>query len=1223
MVPRDVELPWQELDLSGYPENDRRDRLAAILADDRARRFRPSCPPLLRFTLIRWSPRSFRLVFTHHHILLDGWSGPLLMRELFTLHRSGGDQTALPYAPPYRQYLQWLRGQDREAARAAWQDALAGLAQPTRLAPESPARDAVAESASARVRLSPELTGTLTVRARAWGITLNTLVQGAWALLLGRVTGSGDVVFGTTVSVRPPELPGSAHMIGLLINTVPVRVRLNPAESVGDFMTRLQREQAALVPYQHLDLTEIQTLSGMPELFDTLTVFENYPVDAEAGAADVDIRVSNAGGPGGESHYPLTLVTVPGQQLTFRFGHRPDVLGIGDVTALTRRFTRLLETVAGEPERRLGTVDLLSDDERRQLVVDTNDTAQAMPTAPIPVLFEAQAARTPGATAVVCDGETLTYAGLNARANRLARHLIARGAGPEGVVALLLPRSVELVVALLAVLKCGAAYLPIDPGYPAEHIRFLLADAAPTCLVTVDAVSRDVCDVATVRLDGGETVCALDAQPGHDVCDADRLVPLRAANPAYVIYTSGTTGVPKGVMVAHVGVVNRLVWMIERYGLCGGDRVLQKTPYGFDVSVWEFFATLLAGAVLVVAPAGEHRDARRMAELIRREGVTVTHFVPSMLRSLLGEAEPERLAGLREVICSGEALPAETVRVFGGRCGAGLHNLYGPTEASIDVTAWQCPPGWVGGVSAPPIGVPIANIRVYVLDGHLRPVPVGVTGELYVAGVGLGRGYLGRFGLTAGRFVACPFGESGGRMYRTGDLVRRCVDGNLEFLGRSDDQVKIRGFRVEPGMAASVLAGQEDVTEAVVIARQDHAGEQQLIAYVVPREEARPRAGELPGVLVRFLRERLPDHLVPAAVVLLDAIPLTRNGKLDRRALPAPDFAGVAGTGTPLSPREELLCGLFAEVLGVPGVGLEEDFFNLGGHSLLATRLVSRVRETLGVDLSVRSVFEAPTVTELARRTGSEHHDDDFDVLLPLRARGSLTPLFCVHPVVGLSWTYARLLAHLDPDRPVYGLQARAISDAAKAPRSIDEMADDYIGSMRRVQPTGPYSLLGWSFGGVVCHAIAAKLQDLGERVDLLVMLDSRVPDGDEPQAPEDEDAMLAEKMKRAGVGEKTLAQYLAQLEPAMRERVLRRERGIARAAVHNNTVLRTFVPGRVEGDVLFFTAGDGYAAAESWQKHVAGRVLNHNIPCEHRDMLTPGPVARLAEIITRHIGGS
>nr|WP_324612799.1 thioesterase domain-containing protein [Streptomyces specialis] len=463
----------------------------------------------------------------------------------------------------------------------------------------------------------------------------------------------------------------------------------------------------------------------------------------------------------------------------------------------------------------------------------------------------------------------------------------------------------------------------------------------------------------------------------------------------------------------------------------------------------------------------------------------------------------------------------------------------------------------------------------------------------------------------------------GERMYRTGDLVRWGADGNLEYLGRSDDQVKIRGHRIEPGEIQAVLAEHEDVTEAVVIARRDHSGDQQLIAYAVPHRDARPKAAVLPGTLTGFLRERLPGPMVPAAMVLLDAIPLTPNGKLDRRALPAPDFAGAAGTGTPLSPREELLCGLFAEVLGLPRVGLTEDFFDLGGHSLLATRLVSRMRETLGVDLSVRSVFEAPTVAELARRTGSEHSGDDFDVLLPLRPKGSLTPLFCVHPVVGLSWTYARLLAHLGSDRPVYGLQARAINDAAKAPESIEAMADDYIEHMRRVRPAGPYALLGWSFGGVVCHAIAAKLQAMGEQVELLVMLDSRVPDGQDPLITEDEDALLTEKMKRAGVGEEALAEYLAQLEPALRDRVLQREQGIARAAVRNNTLLRTFVPGRIEGDLLFFTAGDGSAVAESWREHVAGRVLNHNIPCEHRDMLTPGPVARLAEIITRHIGQS
>ncbi len=1221
VVPATIALPWQESDLSGRDDDERAREWAGILAADRAVPFDPACPPLLRFTLVRTSPAEVRLVMTYHHLLLDGWSIGLLVQELLTLYRAEADghPCALPRVPSYRTYLEWLRGRDRDLARQAWEKALDGVGGPTGLAHGGAARDLVAEPAPLQVELPAELTDRLSELARTRGVTLNSVVQFAWGVLLGRMTGSDDAVFGTTVSLRPPELPGSEHVIGLLINTVPVRVTLTPGESVATALTGFQQAQSALLGHQHLELGEIQRATGTGDLFDTLVVFENYPVPADGTGTGTGtgLRVRNGGGHGGDaSHYPLSLLVLPGRRLTLRFGYRPDAFGPDAVDAVARRFVRILSAVATDPDRPLAEVDVLTPEELHQLLVEDNDTDLDRAPATLPALFEDQVARTPDAPAVMCDGDSVTYAELNARANRLARYLIDRGAGPERLVALLLPRSVELVVALLGILKAGAGYLPIAADLPAERVRLMLADAEPVCVLT--GPPRDLGPTG-IALDLPELAGVLAGYSSANVLDTERRARLDVRNPAYVIYTSGTTGRPKGVVVPHAGVANRLAWMRDRYGFSAGDRVLQKTPYDFDVSVWEFFCTLSAGATLVLAGPDEHRDPVAIAEAIRRDRVTVAHFVPSMLRSFLERGGAGAGAGLRQVFCSGEALPGRLQADFFARVPAPLHNLYGPTEASIDVTARECLPS--DGARTPPIGKPIDNMRVYVLDGRLRPVPQGVPGELYLAGVGLARGYLGRPALTAGRFVACPFG---GRMYRTGDLVRRRPDGDLEFLGRTDDQVKIRGFRVEPGEVETVLAGHDLVAQAVVTAGEDRLGERRLIAYAIPVPDSGLTPDSAPALLRDFLRDRLPDHLVPATVVVLDTVPLSPNGKVDRRALPVPDFAGAAGSGTPRGPVEELLCGLFAEVLGLPRVGVDDDFFALGGHSLLAARLAARVREATGVALSVRQVFEAPTVALMAEHTESgSTPETDFDVLLPLRRGGTRPPLFCVHPVMGLSWVYSRLLANLDPELPVFGLQARTITEADRAPASIEEMADDYVEALRRVQPTGPYSLLGWSFGGVVCHAMAARLQELGERVDLLVMLDSRVPSGALPDPGHDEDSLLAEQMRRAGLDEDALNRYLAGLEPAVRDRMLRRERGIARAAVHNNAVLRTFVPGRIEGDVLFFTAGEGTAVAESWQKHVTGRVLNHNIPCAHRDMLTPQPVARLAELITRHIGGS
>ncbi|MFJ8578286.1 amino acid adenylation domain-containing protein [Micromonospora sp. NPDC093277] len=970
VVPETVEVDWREPDLTGTAPADVDARLTELLAADRAERFDLTRPPLLRFTLVRLPGRRYRLVLTNHHILLDGWSMPVLAGELFALYRTGGRTGALPPVTDARAYPAWRTRQDVPAAEAAWRDALAGLAEPTLVAPAAGERGPVPPAKLLR-EVPAALTEALTGTARAAGVTLNTVVQGAWAVLVGSLTGRDDVVFGATVAGRPAELPGVETMVGLFINTLPVRVRLDPAEPVGALLAGLQERQSVLQPHQHLGLPDIQRLAGHGELFDTLVVFENYPVDPSAlDLAGTGLAVRGVHGLDA-THYPLTLVLVPGDRLGLRLEYRPDLIDETAAGALLERMHRLLADIAAEPSRPVGRLDPTTPDERHQVLVGWNATRHPVDAATLPDLLARQATTTPDAVAVVFDRTSLSFRELDEASNRLARLLIGHGTGPERFVAVAVPRSLELVVALWAVLKAGAAYLPVDPDYPADRIAYLLDDARPALLLTTTATAALG---AGLVLDTDEVRQAVAERSPAALTDADRTGPLRPANPAYMIYTSGSTGRPKGVVVPHAGIVNRLAWMQHEYRLTPADRVLQKTPSGFDVSVWEFFWATIVGATLVVARPEGHKDPAYLAGLIRAERVTTLHFVPSMLAAFLAEPAAAGCTGLRRVICSGEALPADLAERFfatldpAGAHGIGLHNLYGPTEASVDVTYWPCRPG----ERSVPIGAPVWNTRLYVLDGLLRPVPPGVAGELYLAGVQLARGYRGRAGLTAQRFVADPFAAelaatdpsvtAGERMYRTGDVVRWRPDGVLEYVGRTDHQVKIRGFRIELGEIEATLTEHPSVGQCVVLAREDQPGVKRLVAYAVPAAGEQVDA----AVLREHVAARLPEYMVPAAVLALDALPVTANGKLDRAALPAPDFAGVSTDGrAPSTPREELLAGLVAEVLGLPRVAVDDSFFDLGGDSIVSIQLVSRARQA-GLELTPREVFTHKTVAALA-----------------------------------------------------------------------------------------------------------------------------------------------------------------------------------------------------------------------------------------------------------------
>ncbi|MEV6166205.1 amino acid adenylation domain-containing protein [Streptomyces sp. NPDC052052] len=953
LVPAEVTVPWHELDLTGVPAEAQRERIDNFLHTDRLQGFDPAAPPLMRVTLLRLAANRHALVLTSHHIIWDGWSMARALAEVFELYAARGDQSGLTPVAPFRDYLSWLTAQDQDAALDAWIEELAGFEEPTLVAPGTPT--SVTELPARTIALlDEETTARLGAVARSRGLTLNTVVQGAWALLLASLTGQQDVVFGATVSGRPPEVSGVEDMVGMLINTVPVRVRLDPAQPLEDLLADLQRRQAALTPYHHVGLAQIQRRTGLGELFDTSTAFQSVPWDADALRApgletaaltDEDTPVI---------HYPLSLTVYPGASLRLEVNHRPDVVDedrAGDVLAGLRE---LLTTMAQDPGRLVGRLDALSAQRRDQVVQEWNRTATAIAPVTIPEAFAAHVRRAPSAPALVCEGVTWTYAELDGRANQWARALAEAGVRPETRVVIALPRGRDWVTAVLAVLKAGGVFVPVDLAYPPERVRNVLADSGPVCLLTAsDTVwaaepfdgHRVLVDEESFRTD----VAHRSAAP------LDATGPSAAApgNAAYVIYTSGSTGVPKGVEVTHQGIASLVRTQVDSTGLDSGSVVLQFSSPGFDAIVFELCMSLLTGARLVLAPGESRLPGDQLVRLIQDEGVTHAVVVPSVLAAIDVESVPS----LSSLVVAGEALPSELIDRWAPD--HRVYNAYGPTESTICATISR--PLGVG--SDPVIGGPIINTRVYVLDAMLRPVAPGTPGELYIAGSALARGYANRPGLTAERFVACPFGEPGDRMYRTGDVVRWTADGALEFVGRADNQVKIRGFRIELGEVEAAVSRHPSVDRAAVLAREDQPGGKRLVAYVVPVRGATERPD--PEQLRAWVAESLPEYMVPAVVVVLDDLPTTVTGKLDHRALPAPEFGPAEAGRVPRTPREELIRDLFTEVLGLSSVGIDDDFFTLGGDSIASIQLVARARKA-GLGLAPRDVFSARTVAGIA-----------------------------------------------------------------------------------------------------------------------------------------------------------------------------------------------------------------------------------------------------------------
>ncbi|MEV6443363.1 non-ribosomal peptide synthase/polyketide synthase [Amycolatopsis sp. NPDC051716] len=940
-------VPITRHDWRGLSEAEQSAQLERLSAGDAATGLDLTTAPLMRLAIIALTHDRVLLMWTSHHIVLDGWSLAQIFTEVceqyaaLTEHRI----PRVPAHRPFRDYLGWLAAQDVTAAEDHWRGVLSGFAAPTPLPwDRSPAQaHRTRSSRTVRTSLSTEDTTRLREVARRHGLTVNTLVQGAWALLLAHSSGESDVVFGTTVSGRPDDLPGVETMIGMFINTVPTRTSIEGGERVLPWLQRLQDEQNQARRYDFLALGKLRALSDVPpgeNLFDSMVAFENYPFDENAAAqAGVTLREVTALD---ATTFPVTLRAYVDRRLGFELGTDPALFDEETAAAMAARLETLLLGLAENPDRPIARLPWLSAEDRAGL---TADRPPSLPAPTITELFAAQVAAHPDAVALTGDGVSLTYAELNARANRLAHRLIELGAGPERFVALRLPRSPEQVVAILAVLKAGAAYLPIDPATPAERVDRMLADTDPVAVLAPEDV-----DVET----GPETDPPPRCTPDH---------------PAYVIYTSGSTGLPKGVVIPHRNVTRLFAATDARFGFGAEDVWTLFHSYAFDFSVWEIWGPLLHGGRLVVVPHAVSRSPREFLRLLADEGVTVLNQTPSAFYQLVraDEDDPEvgaRLA-LRYVVFGGEALDTRRLAGWFARHGdrtPRLVNMYGITETTVHVTHHDLS----SDVDTPGIiGTALPDLRGYVLDADLNPVPAGVPGELYVAGDGLARGYLGRPGLTAARFVADPFGAPGTRMYRSGDRVSRTREGALRYHGRADQQVKIRGFRIEPGEIEATLLALPEVGSAAVLAREDEPGRKRLVAYVVAATPATPPST---ARLREHLGRSLPDYMVPSAFVMLDELPLTRNGKLDQRALPAPAAAAPesAEFAEPRTETERTVAAVLATTLGLERVGADGNFFELGGDSILSIRFTSALREAFGVEVSPRTVFDHPTVAGLA-----------------------------------------------------------------------------------------------------------------------------------------------------------------------------------------------------------------------------------------------------------------
>ncbi|MHB9105595.1 MAG: non-ribosomal peptide synthetase [Armatimonadota bacterium] len=1088
------------IDMSQFPAEEREQRCMALITADARQPFDLTTGPIVRLSLVRLNPTEHILSLLTHHIVFDGWSSGVLSKEIAALYDAfcQGKASPLPELPvQLADYAcwerDWLLSEQIDSLIAYWTQQLGSdppvLELPTDF-PRPPERSF--NGAKFIYPLPSQLTERLKALSRQEGVTLYMTLLAAFSVLMARYARQEIVHIGTpTAGRRQVEVEG---LLGNFINALVMRVDVSGNPTFRELLRRVREMAVAAYAHQELPFDKLveavhpqRTVNRaplVPVLFQLRSI--NYVPAEVQGVRFEEIEVDN-----GTSKVDLgvDVFDLP-DGLECLFDYCTDLFASETIARMAGHYRVLLESAAASPDLPVMRLPILTPEETRQIVVEWNATERPLPELCAHRLIERQAKKTPAAVAATFRDEALTYGELNRRANQLAHYLRKRGVGPDVPVGICLERSLWMAVGLLGTLKAGGAYLPLDPAYPRERLAFMLDDAQAPVVVTTERLRDSLPDFAGTAVCLDAERAAIEREPVDN--------PEGGTAPdhlAYVIYTSGSTGTPKGVLVTHRGMVNHNLAAVELYGLQPGDRMLQFSSLNFDMAVEEIFPTWIAGATLVFRGENALQSGREFTEWLAREKVTVldlpTAFWHEWVHELAaGTALPP---DVRLVIVGGEKAQAPVYAEWQRLAGKSVRwlNTYGPTETTVIATLYDPaanPAGLREGEELP-IGRPIANTQAFILDAEGQPVPVGVPGELYLGGTGLARGYLHRPELTAERFIAHPFSEApDGRLYRTGDVARWRADGNIEFFGRSDDQLKVRGFRVEPGEIETLLNGHPAVRQSVVIGRTAADGIA-LIAYVVPRED-----GVTAEALRAALKAQLPDYMVPAAFVMLDRLPLTPSGKVDRRALPAPEAAPGAQHVPPRDELEAQLAQIWQAVLGVEAVGVTDDFFELGGHSLLAVRLFSTIERMLGKRLPLASLFQAPTIAHLADLLREEHWAPRWSSLVPIRMTGTRPPFFFVSYAGGSAIKYRQLSELIGSDQPFYGFQEVGLESQEQPHRSIEAMAAHYIREMRSLQPHGPYYLGGHCFGGLVAFEMGLQLRAQGEQVAMVALVEAYGP---------------------------------------------------------------------------------------------------------------------------------
>jgi len=1239
VVSRQAPIAIDLYDLQGLSHADEQQAIEEFLVADRKRDFDLDKPPLQRLALLKTSTEQY-FVWTFHHLLLDGWSSYLILEDLsICLEAIGeGRESILAPSPSFKGYITWLQRQDMTPIESYWRKNLAGIT-PTNIVQHRHGKS-VADIESYKemhVEYPPQRVKEFEGFLRRQRLTLNTLLHGAWAKLLATYSGEKDVTFGSVVSGRSAELPEAESMVGMFINTLPVRVRLQSDETVNEWLKRLQDELAEMRQYEHSPLVNIQQWSGLARntrLFESIIAVETFPVSPSIEKTFGRMRDNQSFM---RTNYPITLTIEPGDRLSLKINWETEYFDTEFIARLLKNFQQLLETMVAEPEQLVRDLSLLTVTERDLVLNQWNETDRSYPSErSIQQCFEAQVEKTPLATVVVFDELSMTYEELNLKANVLAHRLRAFGVGPEVLVGICVTRSLDMVVGLLAILKAGGGYVPLDPEYPKSRLALLLADTQAPVLLTQSEL-MDVlpqCDVQVVYLDQRLEPDEGELHNPANINTADDL--------SYVIYTSGSTGQPKGVQISHRA-VNRTVFNNGYHEFTPKDKVGQAASISFDAATVEIWGPLLTGGALHIISKDTLLSPALLENQIRQQGITFL-FLTVALFNRLAEGAVEVFACLQDVLFGGEICNVALVtKVFKEAPPKRLLHVYGPTESTTFATWYQIKA--VPRGRTVPIGRPLGNTRLYVLDTELNPVPIGVAGELYIAGDGLARGYLNQPELSEECFILDPFSSALGkakenaRMYRTGDLVRYLPDGNLDFIDRIDRQVKIRGFRIELEEIEAVLVCHPQLREVVVLVREDTPGNKLLVAYFVPMNMLTAPTVE---TLRNFLQEQLPEYLIPNSFVLLPQLPLTTNGKVNREALPAPQSFARSNNAY-IGPRDAIehkLVSIWESLLATQDVSVCDHFDELGGHSLVAMQLVARIEQSFSVYLPLTAVLQAPTIEQMAVliRRNCDPVDTPLVLLNGDNAKVS-EPLYLVHASSGTVFSYLKLAQIVGEDRPVYGIQAPQWGREEKQFDSIRALAAHYVTALQKVQPSGPYHLAGWSLGGWIAYEMAQQLRAQNNNVASLILIDSYVPRLVPRHEFDDIDVLLEIfgypiGLQRSDLPEGTIqmqTDYL--LECARQAGVLSPDfdaverKHLTTAFKANRTMGLNYQPEPYAGAMTLLQAQQGIPdfdhqtePALGWRALALAGIEVYQVPGNHHNMVTPPYVDDLALTVRQYL---